>query len=109
MEVNKIYFSQEGKIQVHQSRIKPCPLNFPSGYYWYGTCRKSTGCPSKSCGPNKNSTKKSVEPSDKLVQEGAGSPPTSSNSTKVSSKPPTKKRTPAQDNFNLRDCTASSD
>jgi len=69
VEVNKMYFPQEGKIQVYQSRIKPCPPNFPSGYYWYGTCRKSAGRPPKSCGPDKKSTKKSVESCDKPVQD----------------------------------------
>jgi len=26
-----------------KSGVKPCPPNYPSGYYWYGTCRKSAG------------------------------------------------------------------
>ena len=32
----KVYFPQDQSIQVHQSRVKVCPPNFPSGFYWYG-------------------------------------------------------------------------
>ena len=31
----KVYFPQDQEIQVHQSRVKACPVNFPSGFYWY--------------------------------------------------------------------------
>ena len=47
IQVSKTYFPQEGNIQIHQSRVKPCPPGFPSGYYWYGTRRKSAGRPPK--------------------------------------------------------------
>ena len=30
---------------MHQSRVCPCPLEFPAGYYWYGTKRKGPGRP----------------------------------------------------------------
>ena len=42
----KVYFPQEGTIQVHQTRVKPCP-NFPAGYYWYGPRRRRPGRPPK--------------------------------------------------------------
>lgn len=28
---------------VHQSRVKCCPLNFPAGFYWYGSNQKAQG------------------------------------------------------------------
>ena len=40
--VVKLYFPEEGSIQVHQLRVCPCP-QFPIGYYWYGGNRHSTG------------------------------------------------------------------
>ena len=40
-----MYFPQHGELKVHQSRICPCPLDFPAGYYWYGTRRKGPGRP----------------------------------------------------------------
>ncbi len=44
---SKVYFAQDGSIQVHQSRVAPCPTGFPSGYYWYGIRRHSPGRPPK--------------------------------------------------------------
>ena len=41
----KVYFPRENSIQVYQLRVKPCPHNFPAGFYWYGTKRKSPGRP----------------------------------------------------------------
>lgn len=41
----KVYFPQEKTIQIHATRVKPCPDGFPSGYYWYGGNRKGPGCP----------------------------------------------------------------
>ena len=32
VEVSKVYFPQEGNIQIHQSRVKSCSPGFPSGY-----------------------------------------------------------------------------
>ena len=43
----KVYFPQDQAIRVHQSRIKTCPLNFPSGFYWYGGKRRGPGRPLK--------------------------------------------------------------
>ena len=43
----KVYFPQEGSIQVHAQRVTKCPPNFPSGYYWYGNRRKGPGRPPK--------------------------------------------------------------
>ena len=45
--VVKVYFPKDGTIQVHQSRVKPCPAEFPAGYYWYGTRRSGPGRPPK--------------------------------------------------------------
>ena len=47
MEVVKVFFSKEDKIQVHQSRVKKCSPYFPNGYYWYGSKRQGPGCPLK--------------------------------------------------------------
>ena len=43
----KVYFPQDGPIQVHQTRVTQCPLEFPAGYYWYGGKRSGPGCPPK--------------------------------------------------------------
>ena len=40
--VVKVYRPQDGQIQIHQSRVKPCP-NFPAGFFWYGTRRHGPG------------------------------------------------------------------
>ena len=40
-------FLFECAIQVHQSRVCPCPPAFPAGYYWYGPKRKEPGRPPK--------------------------------------------------------------
>ena len=39
----KVYFPEEGQIQVHQSRVCSCPPHLPAGFYWYGGNRKSQG------------------------------------------------------------------
>jgi len=43
----KVYFPDQGSIKVHLSRTQLCPLNFPAGYYWYGTRRAGPGRPPK--------------------------------------------------------------
>ena len=43
--VVKIYFPQDGQIQIHQTRVTPCPDDFPAGYYWYGQKKHSPGRP----------------------------------------------------------------
>ena len=43
----KVYFPQEVKLHVHQSRVCVCPQEFPAGYYWYGGKRKGPGRPPK--------------------------------------------------------------
>ena len=43
--VVKIYFPQETHIQIHQTRVTPCPEDFPAGYYWYGRKQHSPGRP----------------------------------------------------------------
>ena len=43
----KLYFPREDAIQVHQTRVKPCPEGFMAGYYWYGNKRKGPGRPPK--------------------------------------------------------------
>ena len=37
----KVYFPEEGAIQVHQSRVCLCPPKLSAGFYWYGGRRKS--------------------------------------------------------------------
>lgn len=36
----KVYFPQEGELQIHQSRVCTCPREFPAGYYWHGGRRR---------------------------------------------------------------------
>ena len=35
LTVVRVYYPQEKAIQIHQQRVTPCPLEFPSGYYLY--------------------------------------------------------------------------
>lgn len=42
--VVKVYFPQDGGIQVHQTRIQHCP-DIPVGFYWYGGKRSGPGRP----------------------------------------------------------------
>ena len=41
--VVKVFFPDDGPIQVHQSRACMCPEQLPAGFYWYGGNRKSAG------------------------------------------------------------------
>ena len=43
--VIKVYGADNKQIQVHQSRVTPCPSEFPAGYFWYGTRRPGPGRP----------------------------------------------------------------
>ena len=43
----KVYFPEDGEIQVHQSRVCACPAGFPTGYFWYGGRRRGPGRPPK--------------------------------------------------------------
>ena len=43
VSVTKVYFPQDQPICVHESRVKPCPENFPAGFYWYGGKRRGPG------------------------------------------------------------------
>ena len=43
--VVKVYRPQDGPIQVHKTRVTPCPDAFPAGYHWYGDHRFSPGRP----------------------------------------------------------------
>ena len=38
-----IHFPESGSIQVHSSRVTPCPPEWPVGFYWYGGNRLSRG------------------------------------------------------------------
>ena len=42
-----VYRPQDGQIQVHHTRVTPCPPAFPAGYYWYGDKRHGPGRPPK--------------------------------------------------------------
>ena len=71
--VCKVYFPEQGTIQVHQQRIQICPVQFPAGYYWYGAKSVGPGRPPKwvdrmleSCEPSHEMiglTNPSMEPS----------------------------------------------
>ena len=43
----KVYHPQDGPIHIHQSRVCPCPADFPAGYFWYGGKRRGPGRPPK--------------------------------------------------------------
>ncbi len=43
----KVYFPEDGQIQIHQSRVCDCLPGFPAGYYWYGENQKGSGQPPK--------------------------------------------------------------
>ena len=45
--VTKVYYPQEGSIQIHQERVCFCPPEFPAGYFWYGKRRHVVGRPPK--------------------------------------------------------------
>jgi len=47
VDVTKVYHPQDGVIQVHQSRVKHCPPNFPAGFYWYDGKQRGPGQPPK--------------------------------------------------------------
>ena len=47
LTVTKVYFPQDGQIQIHQTRIQHCPEQFPAGFYWYGPRRHGPGRPPK--------------------------------------------------------------
>ena len=34
-------------LQIHQLRVKDCPISFPCGYYWYSKKRSRPGWPPK--------------------------------------------------------------
>ena len=36
MTVVKVYYPEEGPLQIHRTRVCPCPSALPVGFYWYG-------------------------------------------------------------------------
>ena len=45
--VKKVYFPDDPQIQIHLSRVQPCPSSFPQGFFWYGRKRSGPGRPPK--------------------------------------------------------------
>ena len=45
--VTKVYFPDDPPLQIHQLRIKNCPVSFLCGYYLYVSKRHRPGCPPK--------------------------------------------------------------
>ena len=43
--VEKVYQPQDGPLQIHKTRVTPCPDAFPAGFHWYGDRRQSPGRP----------------------------------------------------------------
>ena len=41
--VVKVYFTEEGPLQVYQLHVCQCPPGLLVGFYWYGGTRKSSG------------------------------------------------------------------
>ena len=78
--IEKIYMyrSQDGSIQIHTSRVTPCPDEFPAGYFWYGSHRHSPGHPPQLVDrlEEERTPDKRPSESEKLNQsESARSPP----------------------------------
>ena len=72
----KVYFPQHGEIRVHQSRICPCPAEFPAGYFWYGSGRNGPGRPPRwvdqllSAGPTTGQALQEQEPTNQGPSDG---------------------------------------
>ena len=62
--VLKVYFPEHEAIQIHQTRVKPCPMGFPADYYWYGQRRHGPGRPPQWL-ENSKTTKSPSEPKEK--------------------------------------------
>ena len=45
--VSKVCFPEHKIIRIHLSRVKLCPSNFPTGFYWYGRKWRSPDRPPK--------------------------------------------------------------
>ena len=43
LTATKVYFPQEGQVQVHQQRVTSSPPALVAGYYWYGPKKHSSG------------------------------------------------------------------
>ena len=43
----EVHFPDDPQIQVHQSRVQPCPSSFPQGFFWYRKKRCGAGRPPK--------------------------------------------------------------
>ena len=43
ISVTKVYQPKYPGINVHQSRVKPCPFHFPASFYWFGGNSKGPG------------------------------------------------------------------
>ena len=43
LTVTKVYYPQQGSIQIHQEQVCFCPPEFPAGYFWYGKRRHAVG------------------------------------------------------------------
>lgn len=69
LTVVKVYFPQDGSIQVHQQRVQPCPPELASGFYWYGSRRSGPGRP-----PRWTRNLDSREKSPPTPREHSGSP-----------------------------------
>ncbi len=80
---SKVYFPDDGPIQVHLSRVCGCPKEFPGGFYWYGGRRAGPGRPPKwldnlqaDCSkPNDPTDDRTPdEPTDDVTPEGDATP-----------------------------------
>ena len=86
----KVYFPDHGEMRIHQSRICPCPAEFPAGYFWYGSRRRGPGRPPRwvdrllsavpTCGQDKEEGHGVNGPTsqEKLLVQDHNSPPTPS-------------------------------
>ena len=47
LTIAKVYYPQEGAIQIYQEPVCFCPVEFPPGFFWYGKRRHAVGRPHK--------------------------------------------------------------
>ena len=88
--VTKLYFPDDPQIQVHQSRVQPCPPSFPRSFYWYGKKKSGPGRPPKWV---KERLKQIEDTLDEVPIPEKQASPTNIPKGNLSSKQPQEKRT----------------
>ena len=92
--VVKVYYPQDGQIQIHQSRVKPCP-DFPAGFHWYGSHRRGPGRPPKWVDKDLKGSARTTSPHPAVSQDQVATGKRSTSTTSPHS-------LPTQTRYNLR-------